>query len=47
MRLRNVKGARDVMVESEYVYDEIEGLKGRWREIFGNDNPIHIEVGMG
>jgi len=47
VRLRNVKGARDVMVESEYVYDEIEGLKGRWREIFGNDNPIHIEVGMG
>lgn len=49
MRLRNVTGSREVIAESEYVVRE-EGLKecpGKWREIFGNDRPIHIEIGMG
>lgn len=26
---------------------EPEQYKGRWSEIFGNDNPIHIEIGCG
>lgn len=47
MRLRNVPGAREVMVESKYVFTEPEGMKGTWHEVFGNDNPIHIEIGMG
>ncbi len=47
MRLRNVPGAREVMVENEYVFTEPEGMKGTWKEVFGNDNPIHIEIGMG
>lgn len=47
MRLRNVPGAREIMVENKYVYTEPEGMKGKWREVFGNSNPIHIEVGMG
>lgn len=47
MRLRNVPGAREVMVESEYVFTEPEGMKGTWKEVFGNDNPVHIEIGMG
>ena len=28
MRLRNVPGAREVMVENEYVFTEPEGMKG-------------------
>ena len=24
-----------------------EEAKGKWHEIFGNDHPIHIEVGSG
>lgn len=47
MRLRNVKGARDVMISSEYVFADPENMAGTWKEIFGNDHPIRIEIGMG
>ena len=47
MRLRNVPGAREVMVENQYVFTEPEGMKGTWSEVFNNDNPVHIEIGMG
>ena len=47
MRLRNVPGAREVMIENEYVFTEPEGMKGTWSQVFGNDNPIRIEIGMG
>ena len=47
MRLRNVPGARDVMEESGFVFTEPAGMSGKWNEVFGNDNPIYIEVGMG
>lgn len=47
MRLRNVKGARDVMIHSEYVFADPEKMAGTWHEIFGNDHPVHIEIGMG
>ena len=45
MRLRNVPGAREVMIENEYVFTEPEGMKGTWSQVFGN--PIRIEIGMG
>lgn len=47
MRLRNVRGSKEAMVESEYVFTEPKELFGKFGEIFGNDNPIHIEIGMG
>lgn len=47
MRLRNVKGARDVMASSEYVFADPENMAGTWQDIFGNENPVHIEIGMG
>lgn len=47
MRLRNVSGAREVMIENQYVFTEPEGMKGTWKEVFSNDNPIRIEIGMG
>ncbi len=47
MRLRNVPGAREVMVENQYVFTEPEGMKGTWSEVFNNDNPVRIEIGMG
>lgn len=49
MRLRNITGSREMIAESPYVVKE-ESLKecpGRWQEIFGNEQPIHIEIGMG
>ena len=47
MRLRNVKGARDRISSSECVIKEPKELKGKWNTLFGNDNPIYIEIGMG
>ena len=47
MRLRNIPGARDVMEENKYVFTEPIGMKGTWNQVFGNENPIHIEIGMG
>ncbi|MGB8451108.1 MAG: tRNA (guanosine(46)-N7)-methyltransferase TrmB [Anaerocolumna sp.] len=47
MRLRNVTGSRDVIAANEFVIHEPEKLKGKWKEFFGNKNPIHIEIGMG
>ena len=47
MRLRNVKGSREAIQESVYVVHEEETRVGSWHEIFGNDHPIHIEIGMG
>ena len=47
MRLRNVKGSREAIVSSEFTINEPEKYKGKWNTVFGNDNPIYIEVGMG
>lgn len=47
MRLRNIQGARETVEASEYVVQKPQEQKGKWAEFFGNDNPIHIEVGMG
>lgn len=47
MRLRNIKGSRDVIAESPLVIHEPKKAKGRWKEIFGNDHPLRIEIGMG
>ena len=47
MRLRNIKGARDVIAKSPLVVHEPEQAKGKWNEIFGNDHPVRIEIGMG
>ena len=47
MRLRNITGSREIIGESEFVIHEPEKQKGNWNQIFGNNNPIHIEIGMG
>ena len=48
MRLRNVKGAKEAMIESEYTLNNPEELKGKWREeYFKNNNPVYVEIGTG
>lgn len=47
MRLKHVKGAEERIETSEYVVDDEEARAGTWRERFGNDHPIHLEIGMG
>lgn len=47
MRLRNVPGSRDAIEESSFVFTDPDAISGTWNEIFVNDNPLHIEIGMG
>ena len=47
MRLRNIKGSREMIAESPYTIDNPAQYKGKWQEFFGNKAPIRIEVGMG
>jgi len=47
MRLRNVRGASEVIENSLYVIKNYEEYKGKYNVLFGNNNPIRIEIGMG
>ena len=47
MRLRHIKGAEEEIAESPYVIQEPKSQRGRWHTLFENENPIHIEIGMG
>lgn len=48
MRLRGRKGIREELEQQEdlVVLNPAE-YKGKWNEFFGNDQPIHVELGMG
>lgn len=47
MRLRNIKGAEEFIASSEFVIQSPEEYKNKWNTFFENNNPIHIEIGMG
>ena len=47
MRLRNIPGADDVIKGHPIAVKQEKDYKGKWREVFGNEQPIHIEIGMG
>ena len=48
MRVRNRKGATELLeANPQYVVLNPLEAKGKWRDLFGNDNPIHVEVGSG
>lgn len=47
MRLRNVTGSREYIADSRFVVHEPSERKSKWKDLFGNGNPIHIEIGMG
>ena len=47
MRLRNIPGADEAIADSPHCIQEPMAEKGRWHLIFGNDHPVHIEIGMG
>lgn len=47
MRLRNVRGAKEKIETSKYIVLNYKELKGNYKSLFNNDNPIHIEIGMG
>jgi tRNA (guanine-N7-)-methyltransferase len=49
MRLRHIPQAAEAVLGCELVFDQARapGCQGRWQEIFGNKQPIHLEIGMG
>lgn len=47
MRLRNVKGADKIIENSNYIIKNYKEYKGNYKNIFNNNNPINIEIGMG
>lgn len=47
MRLRFKPWAIPELEENKLVYFDPKENKGKWREVFGNDNPIHLDIGAG
>ena len=47
MRIRNVKNKEEILKNSNYLIDNPTEYIGKWNELFKNDNPIYIEIGMG
>jgi len=47
MRLRKVKNAKERLMDGHYFIENPKDFKGKWKEVFNNDNPIHIEIGCG
>lgn len=47
MRIRFKPWARPELEASEFYIDNPEDYKGKWKEVFNNDNPIHLELGCG
>ena len=48
MRVRNRQGAAEMLAaHPNFVISDPTLWKGKWNELFGNDHPIHIEIGMG
>mgnify|MGYP002236658072 CR=1 FL=1 len=47
MRLRNIPGADEAVSASPWVIQDPAAKKGHWNEVFGKEQPLYIEVGMG
>lgn len=47
MRLKNIKGASEKILEGKYFINNPNEYKGKWHKLFNNNNPIYIEIGMG
>ena len=47
MRLRNIPGADDVIQKHPVAIKNETEQRGKWAQVFRNDHPIHIEIGMG
>ncbi len=47
MRIRYKPWARPELEASKFYIDNPEDYKGKWQEVFKNNNPIHLELGCG
>lgn len=47
MRLRNIPRADSTLQAHDLVIKRPEAQRGCWKQVFGNQNPVYIEIGMG
>ena len=48
MRQRNIKNLDErIEANANYLIEDPRACRGDWREIFGNENPIYLEIGCG
>ena len=47
MEYKKFKDADKIINRSDYMVAKPEENKNKWNQIFGNNNPIHLELGMG
>jgi tRNA (guanine-N7-)-methyltransferase len=47
MEYNVVRDAKKILNDSSYVVKNPNQNKNRWNKVFGNNNPIHLELGMG
>ena len=47
MRLRNVKGAKEIIEASKLMIHDYKDYKGKFKNIFNNNHPLHLEIGAG
>ena len=47
MRYNKVVNADKIINSSSYLIKNPEMYKNKWRNVFGNNNPICLELGMG
>ena len=47
MRIRNVKNKEEILDNCSFLLNNPEEYKGKFKELFNNDNPIYLEIGMG
>jgi len=48
LRQRHKPWADDFLKENtQLIVPDVKTKKGKWKEMFGNDNPIHVEIGTG
>ena len=47
MRYNKVKNANEIIKNSDYLINNPISYKNNWKNVFGNNNPICLELGMG
>ena len=47
MRIRNLKNTDELISNSKYLITNYKEYKGKYNLLFNNNNPIHLEIGMG
>jgi len=47
MRYIEIKGADKIISKSSYLVNDSTSYKNKWAELFGNNRPICLELGMG